>query len=137
MKQEPNWYSLDMLPTYLMLSKEELRESERQLKNLEACKDRPYILDDNTVNRIIKVHTEQNELMCVPIEQCLKWREQFPSKEQLSDITKTEDNLKKLNEINKQILALAESLKKGTIDSILKKSDLEIALDFLCGQRRF
>jgi hypothetical protein len=34
------------------------------------------------------------------------------------------------------ILSLAEELKQGTIESVLRKSDLELSLEFLLGKRK-
>ncbi len=132
MKQkEANWYGLEMLPKYLMMGKEQLHEAEKQLQMLKTCENRPYVLDDFLVNRIIKIYTEQNEMLWVPVEQCSKWRKQSPRKDQLSDIMQVENNSKNLFSTNEQILSLAQSLKKGTVDSVLRKSDIENALDYM------
>jgi len=73
-KRQANWYSLDMLPCYLELSRSQLESAQEQQRNIERCKDRPWVLDDQIVARIIRATTEQNENSWVFVEQCKKWR---------------------------------------------------------------
>lgn len=131
MEQTVTWYGFDMIPAYITLSEKQLPRSKEQLRLLKACENKPHVLDDYTVDRIIQVYTGQNETLWIPVEQCRKWREQSPNEEQLSDIIQVENSFKNLRSVNDQILALAYCLKKNTIDSVLRKSDIEIALDFL------
>ncbi len=49
-----------MLPLYLEMSEGQLLESEEQLKNLESCKNRPHVLDDEIVDCILRLHSDQN-----------------------------------------------------------------------------
>jgi hypothetical protein len=44
--------------------------------------------------------------------------------------------LTRLREVIAAILALAEELKRGTIESVLAKSDIELALEVLLGKRK-
>ena len=50
-----------MLSTYVTLSQGELSAAQDQLQGLMACKDKPYLLDDHTINKIIKLSTSQKE----------------------------------------------------------------------------
>ena len=131
MKQKANFYGFEMLPTYVMLGREQLQEATKVFEMFKSCEYRPHVLDDHLVNRTIKLCTDQNEMTWVPIEQCRRWRTQSPSKEQLEDIIKVENSFNDLHSINEKMLVLANKLKKGTIDSVLSKSDLEVGLDFL------
>ena len=133
MKEQPRWYDLSMLPLYLELSGGQLEASLEQLRNLEACKERPHLLDDDIVERIIKLSTSQNETNGLFIEQCLRWRQQNPTPKQLKDIDKVERFTKRLEKTNRQLLFLANHFKGHTIDQILKKDEGELALDYLLG----
>jgi hypothetical protein len=42
----------------------------------------------------------------------------------------------RIQERIKAILALAEGLKKGTIETVLSKSDFDLGLDILLGRRK-
>lgn len=138
MQKQPNWYPLDLLPTYLNLSNDQLSVAQNQLQNLISCKDRPHILDDKTINRITQVCNTQNGSISVYIEQCNKWRTQNPNDKQLSIIIDVENNVKQIEAINNQILDLIKNnFKDRTIDSIFQKSDFELGLDFLRGHLDF
>ncbi len=131
MKRKANWYGLNMLPLYLTMSVEQLDTSKDQLQSLKACIGKAHMLDDNMINRIIKSHTEQNDSTWVFIEQCRRWREENPNKKQLVDIKQIERNVEELVEMNKKVIVLATKLQKGTIDRVMKRSDVELVFDFL------
>ncbi len=138
MQKQPNWYPLDLLSRYLNLSKDQLSVAQNQLQNLISCKNRPHILDDQTINKITQVCNTQNESTSIYIEQCNKWRKQNPNDEQLSNIINVENNIKQVEVINNQILDLIKNnFKDRTIDSIFQKSDFELGLDFLRGNINF
>lgn len=132
-KPTPNWYSPSMIPVYIDLSCGMLKSAKEQLHNLEQVKDKPHILDDEIVARIVKSHTEQNENIWMLIEQCRRWRKEELNTGQLKNIQEIEDNAKEIKNTNKQILTLANNFKDRTIDRILAKSDINLALDFLTG----
>lgn len=134
MKEQPNWYGLDMLPVYLDLSHGQLEASLEQLQNLESCKDHPYVLDNHIVERIIKSFTDQNDLTWVFIEQCRRWRQQNPTPKQLKDIDKVEQDNKKLEKVNNQVLFLANHYKNHTLERMLEKDDGELAMDYFLGK---
>jgi hypothetical protein len=131
MTKQPNWYGLEKLPLYLDMSQQQLEDSRDQLETLLECKKRPHVLDDHTVDRVIKVYAEQAEDLWVYIEQCKKWRMQSPSSNQLADIEKVEKNAKTLEEINQEILSLAHHFKLQTIERILETDDAELAIKML------
>ena len=135
MQRQPNWYAITMLPTYVALSQDALSAAKDQLHGLISCKTKPHLLDDHTINRIIKLCKSQNESTCMYLEQCNKWRQQNPSDEQLINLANVENNAKQLETINCQIVELVNKyFKNHTIDSILKKDDIELALDFFSGK---
>lgn len=136
MKQQANFYGFEMLPTYVLLGREQLLEATKVFEMFKSCEHRPHVLDDHLVNRAIKLSTSQNETTWVPIEQCKRWRNQSPSKEQLADIIKVENSFNDLHAINEQLISLSNKLKKGTINRILEKSDFEVGLDFLLNNSR-
>ena len=132
-KPTPNWYSKTMISTYVDLSRGMLESAKEQIYNLEQVKSKPHILDDETVARIIKLHTEQNENNWVLIEQCKRWRKEQLDEEELKSVQEIEANAYELEKTNKQILDLANSFKDHTINKVLAKSDINLALAFLTG----
>ena len=122
-----------MLPLYLELSGGQLEASLEQLQNLEACKDRPYVFDDEIIERVIRLSTSQKKTNELFIEQCRRWRQQGPTPEQLKDIEKVERFTKRLENINNQLLFLASHFKDHTIEKILQKGPGELAFEYLLG----
>ena len=86
-------------------------------------RDRPYVLDDATVKRSIKLHTEQRDFLWVFAEQLARWRHEWPTDAQRRELDRLEGQLKSLRAVLGDILELAEELQKGTIERVLAKSD--------------
>lgn len=131
MKEKQKFHPFSMLPTILMISEGQLESSKEQLINMEAVKDKPHVLDDEIINRSLKLYNEQNEDVNAFLEQCRRWKEQSPNSRQLAQIQQVEDCNKKLLEINTQILSIIDRCKDHTINKILEKSDLELGCDLL------
>jgi hypothetical protein len=131
MKEKPIFHPLSMLPTILMISEGQLESSKEQLINMKAVEDKPYVLDDEVINRSLKLYNEQNEIVDVFLEQCRRWKEQSPNSRQLAQIQQVEDCNKRVLEINAQILSIVDRCKDHTLNKILAKSDLEFGCDML------
>jgi hypothetical protein len=65
----PNWQPLTALPLVASLIDGELADAREHQATLLAVRDRPYVLDDATVERSIKLHTEQRDFLGVFAEQ--------------------------------------------------------------------
>jgi signal transduction histidine kinase len=94
-------------------------------------RDRPQVLDDATVERSIKLHTEQRDFLWVFAEQLARWRNEQPTDAQRRELDRLEEQLERLRAVLDDILALAKELKQGTIERVLAKSDLELGLEAL------
>lgn len=111
-QEQPVWYGIEMLTMYLSISEGVFANCKDQLQNLEACQNRPYVLDNKTINRIIKLCNDEMELTPICLEQCHRWRKLNLTKQQIKDIDQLESNEKECLEINKNILYLASSYRK-------------------------
>ena len=65
----PNWQPLTALPLIGSLIDGEPADGREHQATLLAVRDRPYVLDDATVERGIKLHTEQRDFLGVFAEQ--------------------------------------------------------------------
>ena len=61
----PNWQPLSMLPTLADMVSAQLDEVNTQLQSLRAAQDKPHVLDDYTVGRVLKVYGEQQDFLWV------------------------------------------------------------------------
>ena len=127
----PNWQPLTALPLIASLIDGELADGEEHHATLRAVRDRPYVLDDATVERSIKPHAEQRDFLGVFAEQLARWRNEQPTDAQRRELNRLDGQLERLRAVLTAILELAKELKQGTIERVLAKSDLELGLEAL------
>jgi len=132
--KQPNWQSESMIPVFVEISQGMLEAAEDQLTNLEQVKGRAHVLDENTVKRIIKLTSEQNENNLMFLEQCKRWMSSDLNERQIKMVKEIEHNSRVLADVNPQILFLAKHFKNRTIDKILEKDDLELILALASGE---
>lgn len=132
----PNWQPLSMLPTFAEMVAAQLDEIETQLQTLRAAQKQPHVLDDYTVGRVLKVYGEQQDFMWVYEAQLARWQKESLSATQRQQIEQMAQQLKQIEPGLSEILEIASDLKGKTIESILSKSDAELALELLSGQRK-
>ena len=130
----PNWQPLSMLPTFVEMVSAQLDEVETQRKTLRKAQKQPHVLADYTVGRVLKVYGEQQEFMWVYEAQIERWQKESLSQTQRQQLETMSQQLKQIKPGLVEILEIAEDVKDKTIESVLGKSDLEVALDVLSGK---
>ena len=130
----PNWQPLSMMPMMADMVSGMLDEVETQLNSLRAAQEMPHVLDDYTVGRVLKVYREQQDFLWVYEAQLARWQEEVLTEQQRQQSEQMDAQLKQLKPGLSEILEIAEDLKGKTIESILSKSDTELALDVLSGK---
>jgi hypothetical protein len=131
-----NWQPIESLSLIRSMVDGLLDETEKQHANLESCRSKPHVLDDYTVDRVIKVYTDQANDLRLYEEQLCRWKKLELDRFQSREVERLAAQVPTIQERIKAILALAEELKKGTIESVLSKSDFELGLDILLGRRK-
>lgn len=129
--QEPNWQPINNLSMIASIIDGQAAEAENQLRNLLTARPKPYVLDDYTINRIIKVFKEQQDFIWIYEKQLSKWQVATSSTAQINEITRLQGQVKKWNKVLIDILVLVEELKSGTIEKMLSKNDLELGMNFI------
>jgi hypothetical protein len=133
-KTTPNWQPLTMLSAVANLIDEGLKWAQGHYATLQQAKDKPYVLDDYTINRVFKVVTEQRDDLWVYDEQLTRWQKGHLTPAQRTEIARLQQQMKRWHETVAAILSLAEELKHNTIDKILARDKGELALDVLMGK---
>lgn len=133
---QPTWQPLSALPMIATLITEMLHDAQEHYATLKEAEDKPHVLDDAIVHRVIRVHTDQLEDCVLFEEQLTRWKQLPLMDDQARQIVTAEHHVRQLRQVLTEILSLAETLKEGTIDSILRKSDIELALEILTGKRK-
>jgi hypothetical protein len=130
----PNWQPLSMLPMMAEMVSGMLDEVQKQLQNLRAAQEKPHVLNDDTVGRVLKVYGEQQDFLWVYEAQLARWQQEHLTPQQQQQTEQMAAQLTQLKPGLSEILELAEDLKGQTIESVLGKSDAELALDILSGK---
>lgn len=110
-----------------------LQEVQSQHKNMLEAQKKPYAMDDATIQRVIEVYDEQHNFLWVYREQLSRWKQENPTAKQLKEITRLEKQVNRIDQLLMGILVIADKIKDKTIDSILGKSDMDLAIDVLPG----
>lgn len=130
----PNWQPLSMLPTLAKMVAAQLEEVTTQLQSLREAQKQPHVLDDHTVSRVLKLYGEQQEFMWVYEAQVERWQKETLNPTQQQQLDQMSEQLQQIKPKLSKIIEIAEDLKGKTIESILGKSDVELALDVLSGK---
>lgn len=133
-KQQINWLSLDKLPLFTHLVTGLLQDTEKLLPLFHQAKEQPWVLDDATVNRTIKLYTERLDILADNQEQIERWRKGTLTIQQEQAIDKLAHQTAQTKQAVTQLLAIAEEIKKNTIDQILVRDDVALAFDVLSGK---
>jgi hypothetical protein len=130
------WNPISRLPEIAGAIDEMLTMAEEQYRTLLAVRERPHVLDDYTVARVIEVFTAQADDLWLYEEQLRRWQGSELTATERQDVEEFGGQVAKLRAAITAILALAEELKGGTIERVLEKSDMELALEVLLGKRK-
>lgn len=133
--QTPEWKDISYLPLIGNLIDRGVKENEEFYQTLIETQTKPHVLDDQIVERMFKVYGEMRENHWLYEEQVDRWKKLALPNEILNELDRLGKQLEKDRELLNKILALAGELKKGTIDSILAKDDMDLGFEILEGKR--
>ena len=133
---EIHWQPVSNLPMIAQLIRETLRGTEEQYQTLLEAEDKPHVLNDALVERVIQLYTVQAEDVDIYEEQLKRWKKAGLTPAQRQEVNTLGTEVQQLRQRGEDILMLAEKLKEGTIESVLRKSDVELALEVLSGKRK-
>lgn len=132
MKNQPNWQPIQNLPIIANLIDGQSSDAKEQYINLLESRNKPHVLDDATIQRTIRVYTEQLEFVWIFKEQLSKWiKEERLTPIEQSEVERLQGQVQQLHHTLTDILALTEKLKEGTYEKVMKKSDLHLGIESL------
>jgi len=94
---------------------------------------RPYLLDDATVERLHRTYSETEADLWLYDSQLDRWARQARTIDQHREVARLRAQMICLRDVVGQILALGSRLKTQTIETLLAKSDLDVAVEHLLG----
>ena len=132
MPNNPQFPPITVLPVLLSAVLGALEASEEQLENFRRAKNKPYSLDNKTISDVVKSYTKQSDSIAHEKAICAYWRSQGGlSTLQKNMLNKLEENLLRMEEVNLQIITLANACKLKTIEKLIEQEDAEVAIDAL------
>jgi ribosomal protein L16 Arg81 hydroxylase len=132
---KPTWQPISALPLLVSAIAGMLEGTEEQHRLLLEARQRPYVLDDDTVARMRRVFGAQAEDHWLFEEQLRRWSGEQLTTDQRRAVDRLTRELASLYEATRSVLALADELKDRTIESLLAKSDLQVGLEELARRR--
>ena len=130
-----NWQPLSQIPLLASMIDGALADTREHLESLTEARYQPHALDDATIDRSERVHTEQMEFGDIYEQQIRRWRTEKPSTAQIAELDRLEKQNRELRAATVDVLALAAELRKESIDRFLGMSDVEIGLQTLLSSR--
>jgi hypothetical protein len=126
----PTWQPLGRLPLVASMIDSGLAGAREQHEILVRARRHP-VLDDETVDRVVRVFTDTRAHVEHHEKQLARWREEVLSPSRRREIDRLSDQLYELRRLVEAILALVDGLKGRTIDRTLERSDVALGLEFL------
>lgn len=127
----PQWRPIKDMPMLTYAIDGMLQTANENYITLQEAIPKPYVLDDYTVNRVIKAFTTQQADLPLFDEQLRRWQATKLTHSQNQEVARLLIQLGQLRETITKILTLAQQLKKGTIEAVLGKSDEQVGLEAL------
>ena len=132
--QKIHWLPLSQLPLFTTLVDGISQDTKDMYPLLSQAKDKPWVMDDATIERTIRLYTERLAMLPTHTEQITRWRKERLSEQQRQALDRLEKVTVETQELVQKILDMATAMQAYTIDKILAKEPGELALDVLSGK---
>lgn len=103
-----------------------LESANEQFETLQLAWPKPFVLDNDTVGRVIDVFTTQQDDLWLFDEQLHRWKAGKLTTAQRREVERLVGQMQRLHEVITTILRLADELKERTIEKVLAMSDAEL-----------
>ena len=127
-------HPISKLPLFTSMINDTLENTEEQYQTFLEAKDKPHVLDDAIVNRAERLYKAQRQDVKLFERQLTWWQEEELTDSQRQQVDDLLTKLPQIKERSEAILVLLAEIKKGTINRIMEKDDLELGLEFLLRQ---
>ena len=133
-KQEQQWQPISMLPVFTEMVDGMLESSAEQLFNMRLVVNKPHVLDDATMDRILTLYTEQLDDHYLFTNQFDRWKQENLKGEELVEVDRLIAQSHHLKKVNEAILKIAHSIEHNTIDKILAMNEIDLIESVLSGK---
>jgi len=127
----PQWQPSSKVFTIGVMIDGMLRGAQEQYQTLLEARPKPHVLDDYTVGRVVEVFTAQRDDLWLWDEQLKRWAGEDLGALRRREVERLQGQMAALHKVVDDILALADELGRGTIETVLATDDMELGLDVL------
>lgn len=131
---EIQWHPISRLPLIAQLIDGNVEDMKSQHDLLVEGQDKPYLFDDDTIDRVILVHLEALDLVEIYIEQQVRWQKEKLTKKQQAEVARLLEQGQYLKRLATAALDMADRIAAATIDQIIGMDEAELGLKFLLGE---
>lgn len=131
---EIQWHEISRLPLIAQLIDGNAEDVKRQHDLLVEGQDRPYLFDEETIDRVIMAHLETLDFVEIYIEQLGRWQKEKLTKKQQVEIARLQEQSQYLKRLTTAVLSQADSIADATIDQIIGIDEAELGLKVLLGE---
>jgi len=135
-RQEINKQPISFLSELAEIIDGMLEGAEETLQNISSVEKKLYVLEDQTVDGMLKVYGNSKQGLWMYDEQLKIWMRTKLNDRQYKEVRRLQSQMVKLKKVVGKILSLAEQAKKNTIETVLAKDNVELALEILTGKRK-
>lgn len=132
--RQPRWQPISMLPLLAELIDDSLSDAQDMLENVQRGVSRPYVFDDHTVDRILRLYHETLELTVSYKGQLERWSEETSDPVKRAEIDRLTSLVPELRETSRAIINAALEIRKSTINSIMELDDVVLGMAALSGK---
>lgn len=136
MKRKPIDRPIEYLEIFEKALNGDLSSANDQYEILLPIKDKPSILNDVIIDRVIRLHEEKNEFIDNYGRQFKLWRKEKLTFAQSAILKNLERKLPQLKEVNDRVLEIAYQIRPYTIEKIMAMDPAELALFYLSGKHK-
>ncbi len=134
--QKFNWQPVSFIPEVTKMIDGMLDSAKENLVNLTQAKDKPHVMDDYTVGRIFEVYQAQKNDFWMYDEQLSRWQKTKLTDKQQIEVKRLQNQMVELKRVVGKNLEIGKYLKDNTIEKVMAKDDVELALEVLLGKRK-
>ena len=124
---------LSELPMFRTLIDGPYEEARDLYKSLLAVKEKPHVMDRETLDRAIILYEKEQDMDTYFEEQLRRWKNTNPDKVTSQELVRLEKVRARYECLGRDIISLSKELKMGCIDSILEMDAAEAGLNFMMG----
>ena len=109
--EQVNWQPISQMMLISSMIDTSLEDTREHLATLTKARAKPHVLDDATIDRVERVHSEQMEFVAIYNQQIDRWRNEKPSASQTRALDRMTTQNQRLHDVTADVLALARELR--------------------------